>query len=329
MVDVTSITRVELREVWPNEARDFTPWLADHLVGLGEALGMELELVEIEGSVGSFSVDLVATETSTNRQVVIENQLEQTNHDHLGKVLTYAAGYNADVMVWIAQEIREEHRQALDWLNQRTDSNTEFYGVVVELLKIDESRPAYNFEVVARPNQWRKSKVVTSGSRYTSTRQEAYRTFFQSLIDRLRTQHQFTNARVGQPQGWYSFPSGRSGIGYGASFAQGGRVRADLYIDTGSLEENKRLYDALLNDKEPIEQAFGEPLSWERLDERRASRVGIYRAGSIDDSEEELKSIEEWLVERLLRFKSVLGPKLPQINRRGGDQRGVTELIAE
>ena len=158
---------------------------------------------------------------------------------HLGKVLTYAAGYNADVLVWVAKEIREEHRQALDWLNQRTGPETEVYGVVVELLRIDDSRPAFHFDVVARPNQWRKSKIGTGRS--VSERNQAYRAFFQRLVDRLRDKHDFTTSRTASAQSWMDFSTGfRSGVRYSASFAQGGRARTEIYIDVGDLEENKR-----------------------------------------------------------------------------------------
>ena len=159
MVELGNLQPVDLRTIWSTEAAEFTPWLAENLTTLGNALGMELELTQQEAPVGSFALDILASQVNTNRNVVIENQLETTNHDHLGKLLTYASGYNSDIVVWIAKEMRDEHRQALDWLNQRTDATTEFYGVVVEAFQIDGSRPAFRFDVVARPNQWRKTQV--------------------------------------------------------------------------------------------------------------------------------------------------------------------------
>ncbi|MDO8750399.1 MAG: DUF4268 domain-containing protein [Dehalococcoidia bacterium] len=303
-IKVSSLTPVELREVWRNEATDFTPWLVENLQALGAALGMELEVGQREAPVGSFSLDILASEVNTNRTVVIENQLEDTNHDHLGKVLTYAAGYNADVVVWLAKEFREEHRQTLDWLNSRTGTQTEFYGVVIELVKIDDSRPAYNFDVIAKPNYWRKSRVDDTSTRIPSERREAYQAFFQSLIDKLREEHRFTSARAAQPQGFYSFSSGFNGVKYGASFAQGGRARVDLYIDTGDLDRNKGIFDSLYSDKDAIEGQLKCALSWERLDERRASRVAVYSDGSIQD-EEDHEAIRDWMIDYLLRFKKV------------------------
>ena len=161
--NLAKIERVDLREAWPNEARDFTPWLAENIAELGEALGMDLELQEREAAVGGYSLDVLATDLNQNRPVIIENQLETTNHTHLGQLLTYAAGYDANVIVWLTREFRDEHRQALDWLNQRTGEDTQFFGVVVELLRIGNSPYAPYFKLVATPNKWRiRKNEVTS-----------------------------------------------------------------------------------------------------------------------------------------------------------------------
>ncbi len=134
METLGQINHVDPRTVWQHEASAFTPWLSENLDRLSEALGLELELTEVEAPVGSFSLDLLAKDLSRDRVVIIENQLEGTDHDHLGKLLTYASGYDASVVVWIATQIRDEHRQAMDWLNSRTDSETEFFAVLLEVL---------------------------------------------------------------------------------------------------------------------------------------------------------------------------------------------------
>ena len=217
-----------------------------------------------------------------DRLVVIENQLEPTDHDHLGKLLTYASGHDASAMVWVAKEIREEHRQTLDWLNQHTDGNIDFYAVIVEIVQIDDSRPACSFKLVAFPNEYRKSAIKSKGGGTTTERGEAYRAFFQDLIDQLRDKHRFTGARVAVPQNGYSFASGISGIGYGAAFASKEQVRTEIYIDFGDTARNKALFDELLESRETIEREFGKPCQWERLDHRqgltyRDLPTGLYR----------------------------------------------------
>lgn len=313
MRDFGILKQVDLRKVWVKEDSDFTPWLAEHLPALGDVLGMELELQSREAPVGDFSLDLLARDVGRDRFVIIENQLAPTDHDHLGKLLTYAAGYDASVIVWVAQKIREEHRQTLDWLNQHTDTNTEFFAVVLEVLQIDESRPAFNFKLVAFPNEWRKTNIGTGGGASSSERSEAYRRFFQELIDDLREKHRFTGARIGQAQSWYSFASGYSGVTYGVSFARGGRARAELFIATGEAGENKRLFDALAKDKEAVEVEFGESLEWERLDDRSASRIAVYRNGNIGDDAQTLQEIKGWAIDRILKFKRVFTSRLAQL----------------
>ncbi|MFC1819437.1 DUF4268 domain-containing protein [Thermodesulfobacteriota bacterium] len=308
------LKKVPLRELWHNEATAFTPWLADNVEALGNALGLELELTDREASVGDFSLDLLAKDLGSSKTVIIENQLTQTDHDHLGKLLTYAAGFDASIIIWLSESIREEHRQALDWLNQRSDSETEFFGVVIEVLKIDESKPAYNFKPVVFPNEWRKSKKQQASSSISS-KGEKYRAYFQSLIDELRENYRFTGARAGQPQSWYAFSSGVKGANWGANFAMGGKARTEIYLDKGDYEQNKNLFDFLKAQSSEIEKEYGSPLEWERLDDKRACRIVLYRDGEIGLPDSELEQLRKWHIENLLKMKRIFLPKLKEFNR--------------
>jgi len=321
MTTPPNLARIEkvsdLRATWPNEAQHFTPWLADNLAELGEALGMELELQQIEAPVGGYSLDILATDLNSNRPVIIENQLESTNHTHLGQLLTYAAGFDAGVIVWVTREFRDEHRQALDWLNQRTGETTQFFGVAVELWRIGNSLPAPHFNLVATPNGWRKGAVAvepTSGTRGSSERSERYRNFFQPLIDTLREKHRFTNVRKAQPQNWYSFSAGYGQrVTYGANFTGQRRARVEVYIDDGDGDRNIRLLESLEIHMDDIESALGQTLDWQRLENRRACRIALDRPGSIEGDADTLAEIQEWMVNNLLKLKQVFDPKLAEL----------------
>lgn len=304
MVELGQINKVDVKSIWRNEALNFTPWLADNLDKLSDLIGLDLELASREAEVGDFSLDLLAKDLSTNRNVVIENQFNPTDHKHLGQLITYASYYKASIVIWIAEEVREEHRSAIDWLNTNTNDEIQFFSVELEVIQIDNSRPALNFKLKAHPNEWRKSNKKTEQVGITDT-QNAYATYFQILIDELRVKHKFTNARVGQPQNWYSFSSGVRGFTYGTSFGRGERVRAELYIDTGKGERNKEIFNLLKSNKEELERAFGETLEWEELPDRRAARIAVYRQGSIDEDSKTLADIRAWAIEKLLKFKSV------------------------
>lgn len=301
------IKLVDIREIWANEAIDFTPWLVDNIEHLGQALGMEIEVEEREAGVGDFSLDILGKDLGTGRTVIIENQLKETDHDHLGKLLTYAGGFDAGVLVWIARELRDEHRQALEWLNEQTKHDVDFFGVVIEVIRIDDSKPAFNFRPVVFPNEWQKDRG--NGRTRLSPRAEAYRSYFQSLIDDLRTKHKFTNAKLGQPQSWYSFSSGVQGITFSSSFAQGGKARTEVYIDFQDKDKNKKVFDLLQEQKVSIENEFGGNLSWERIDDKRACRIAIYRDGRIDSPAPVLDEIRNWSIGNLLKLKKVLLPK--------------------
>ncbi len=312
MKQLGSIKNVDPRDIWANEAQDFTPWLASNLSELTKALGIELELQTSEAPVGDFSLDILAHDLNRDRPVVIENQLTPTDHDHLGKLITYASGYDAATIVWIATEIREEHRQALDWLNLHSDEDTDFFGVIVEVLQIADSSPAVQLRPVAAPNNWRKERVRSSKRDGTTPKGEAYQRFFQELIDQLRDEHRFTNARKAQPGNWYSFSSGVSGVTYVANFGRTG-LSAQVYIDFEDEAINKKAFDTLEKQKQQIESDFGEPLQWERLNDKRACRIAVYCDGQIADSPEKLAQLHQWTVERLLTIRRVFGDRLREL----------------
>jgi hypothetical protein len=301
-VDLGTIKNVAIQEVWPREASDFTPWLASNLSYLSDKLDMELTADKTEAPVGDFSADIIARDLSTNRIVVIENQFGQSDHRHLGQIITYAAGRGATAVVWVAQNIRPEHRVAIDLLNRGMKSVLQFYAVEVSVIKIDNSRPAFTLDVICAPEE--EDQPSTTGNELPEKYQK-YLTFFQGLLDELNRRH-FTRARKAQAQSWYTFSSENSSVyTYAVSFARHERVRAEVYINSDDANMNKQLFDVLFAEKQALESSMGTALEWERLDERRASRIAVYRPGSIESPTEELQEIQAWAIANLERFKSV------------------------
>jgi hypothetical protein len=310
-VEFGKVEQVALRSVWSGEATHFSPWLAQNLELLSDKLGMDLELDTTEGAAGDFSADIVARDLSSNRVVVIENQYGGTDHKHLGQIITYASVLAAGAVVWIAESIRPEHKAAIDFLNQNLKEGLQLYAVEASIIKIDDSRPAFLLNVVSMPAE--APLVVAGGGQQSSETKEKYRAYFQELIDELRNNHKFTNARAGQPQNWYTFASENSRMfKYSTNFAQGGRVRVEVYIDCGVKAKNEQIFDCLLSKKDQIEKDFGAPLSWEPLDTKRACRVAIYRDGEIDVESDMLAEIKKWTVENLLKFKRVFPERFKQ-----------------
>ncbi len=320
MVNLGTINRVDLREVWPHEAQDFTPWLAANLGKLGEALGLNLVLESVEAAVGSFSLDVLAHDVGGDRPVIIENQLGTTDHNHLGQLLTYAAGYDAGVVVWLTADFRDEHRAALDWLNLRTGEDTQFFGVVVEAWEIDDSRPAPYFKVLAMPNGWQKqatAAVKAGKSANTPEIGERQRQFFQPLIDTCREDHDLTNAKNAQPKNWQGFKTGVKGFGLIARIGQGS-ARVELYIDCGDAGVNKDRFDHLESIRDNIEGQIGTDLAWQRLDHARASHISLVREGAtIDDAPAKQDETRKWLENHLLKFKEVFAPHIEEMVEPG------------
>ncbi|MBI4297020.1 MAG: DUF4268 domain-containing protein [Chloroflexi bacterium] len=313
------LTHLDPRKVWESEPRDFTPWLAANLDHLQEALGIEMELVDQEVPVGEFAVDILAKQVGADHKVIIENQLEATDHGHLGQLLAYAAGLDAKVVIWVSPEFRDEHKQTLDWLNFHTPEELSFFGIELELLQIGESLPAPHFKVVVQPNEWQEH-IQDAGGRGHTARELAYHQFFSGLLDSLRASRpDFTRNRRAGYDSWTTFSSGRTGFTIDVAFHSGNRFAVELYIDLGkgATDANKQAFDQLEADKTEIEHLLG-TLVWRRLTEtgkeRRACLISIYREGSIDSSTGILQDIQGWAEDQLVKFKEVFGSRILSLN---------------
>jgi len=267
---IGKIERVPLREVWKNEAKDFTSWLFDNLGVLGEEIDIDLTAVEKEENIGSFSADIVA-EDGSGQKVLIENQLEKTDHDHLGKILTYISNLDAKTAIWVSSNPRPEHERAIDWLNE-TGSGVNFYLVKVEAYKIGSSDPAPKFTIIAGPSE--KTEAVGEEKKEFAERHKLRLEFWRSLLEKSRQKTNLHSNISPNKYSWIGTGAGMSGLGYNYAITyKYGQV--ELYIDFGKGydKDNKSVFDQLYSKRKEIEQAFGEALRWERLDNRRASRI--------------------------------------------------------
>lgn len=312
--ELGSLKRLDPRDVWKKEAQNFTPWLSENLDLLSEALPIDgIDLEQIEMAVGDFKVDIVGRESgSPGRRVIIENQLDRTDHAHLGQLLLYAAGLDAEIVIWVSPEFRDEYRQALEWLNDRTGDDVSFFGVELELLQIGDSLRAPNFRVVVEPSEFKRD-IATSTA--PSQRQLAYHEFFQDLLVRLKAKSPgFTRRDRAPHDSWIGFGSGKADIGLHAVFTSANQFRIELYIDLGNHEANKAAFDQLYGQKAQLEDAVGDPLTWDRLDHRRACRVFAHKEGSIASPPELLETFKDWAVDELVTFKQAFGPYLQSLD---------------
>ena len=311
------IESVNPRVIWPNEAGNFTPWLSEHIDLLGVELGLDIEIDQVEAAVGAFSLDLLGKESGSGRIVIIENQLERTDHTHLGQLLAYAAGYDARIIVWISPDIRDEHREAVHWFNERTTDEVAMFAVEVEVLKIGNSLPAPRFNVVARPSRFQRE--LPDGRAAPSARGVAYQRFFRELVNQLHIQKPgFTRAipDLIRHDSWVGFGSGRSGFSILAAFASGNRFRVELTINTrtGDSARNKFAFDALKANRESIESQLGQTLEWERLDDSVTSRIAAYKQGDVEAEPDELAELRNWAIELLPRFRDAFTAHIKAID---------------
>ena len=305
---LSKLTKIELRDVWPHEALDFTKWLAleENLDALSEEIGIDIKLIGTEVSVGKFNVDILAEEENTGHKIIIENQLEDTDHDHLGKIITYASGHDAKVIIWVVRDAREEHRQAIEWLNSHTDDEIGFFLIKIELYQIDDSSPAPKFEIISKPNEWAKTiKTNSSGNDLSNTKLQQLE-FWESFKSYVRTKNSNIRLQTSRPQHWYDVSMGSSE----AHVALTVNTREDLVGCEVYINKNKDLYSFLLNKKDEIEKELGEPAIW--VNAAKASRIKISRKVNGVFNEKESESYFEWLYEKTVLFQTVFAKHFRQ-----------------
>ncbi len=296
------LERVELREVWTHEAYDFTTWLSqeESLRLLGDEIGYEIVLLKTEAAVGNFNVDILAEEENTKKKIVIENQLEITNHDHLGKLITYASGHVASVAVWVVSEVREEHRKAIDWLNEHTDEDVDFYLLKIELWRIGESPCAPKFEIICKPNDWARSvKESSTSSSLSGTNLDQLE--FWTQFKRFALESKTTlKLQKPSPQHWTSIGIKSSEANIGLTInSRRGLFASELYI-----RNNKELYAYLFSNKTAIEQELGETPQWMELPSKKASRIKISTSGDFSDKSK-WDDYFRWLLAEAEKFDRV------------------------
>jgi hypothetical protein len=271
------LQKVPLREAWVTEASDFTPWLAaeDNLKLLGESIGIDLELESQEKNVGPFRADMLCKDTANDNWVLIENQLERTDHSHLGQLITYAAGLKAVTIVWIAERFTEEHRAAIDWLNERTDEKINLFGLEIELWRIGDSPIAPKFNIICQPNEWSRTiqQAAVAGGEISEHKQ-FQRRFWTAFREYMEGKGSFVKCQKPLPQHWTNHALGRSGVhltsivssSNSGPSGKGPEIRAELYMDGPNA---KAEFAELEKQKDEIEKSLGFPLTWHNPEKKR------------------------------------------------------------
>jgi hypothetical protein len=318
MVSVGKLRKVKLRDVWEHEAKDFTPWLAANADVLGEVLGLEVEFTQSEQQVGPYAVDIIGRDLTHNSVLIVENQLEKTNHTHLGQLITYAANTDAVTVVWIAKQFTDEHRQAVDYLNELAGDSgaARFYAVQVSAVQIDDSAPAALLELVAQPNEVHASmSSAVKDAVETSGKAAAYRELWRKYFDAVK-QRAPELTKYSSPQGanWQNVNSIKGGWGsIVLVIDKKGIPRVELYIAKRDGGVNHGLFEFLKTQREQIEKEFGGALVWDEQEHLVSRRVMSRRTKpfELDDVSSHAELIE-WMMGEHKKFKKFILPRVYQ-----------------
>jgi hypothetical protein len=298
---------VSLRSIWKHEEYDFSSWLEDNIDLISNSINLELTVVQRERRVGSFQVDIVA-EDSDGNLVVIENQLEPTNHDHLGKILTYLSNLDAKTAIWIVSEPRPEHVNAITWLNEATPADVSFYLIKLAAYRIGDSKPAPLLTTIAGPNE--ETKDFGRQKKDLAERHVLRLRFWEQLLTMAKKKEVNLHIHKNPTKNmWLGTGAGKAGLSYNYLIWIDEKTGVELYIDTGDQERNKQMFDELYKNKEAIENTFQKKLEWERLDEKRASRIKYtINMGGLKADEESWPQIQEEMINSMNQFYKAFSP---------------------
>ena len=308
------LEKVSLRDYWKHEATEFTPWLAkdENISLLSESVQMDLEVQSQEENVGPFRADILCKDTANDKFVLIENQLEVTDHKHLGQLLTYAAGLEAVSIIWIAESFTEEHRATLDWLNHITDETINFFGIEIELYKIGESPAAPMFNIISKPNDWAKTvkrSAESSATAETNNFRIEYWTALKKYVE-IKGKQSF---KLQKPlaQHWTNISIGKSGIHLAASVSKmHGWIRIELVFDSNQSKiQFNKLKDLFYEDSKTM---FGNDLVWSELPDVKVSSIYM-KVDADTTNKSKWTEQHEWFCENLEKFYTYFGPKVKSL----------------
>ena len=297
------LEEVDIRKVWPHEQYDFSKWLAteENIKELGDALNLSLTDVETETFVGNYRCDILCKDEITGKMVLIENQLEPTNHDHLGKIITYASGLDAAVVVWIVASARDEHASAIEWLNKHTDDEISFFLMEVHAYKIGDSDPAPQFKIIEQPNDFVKIVKAVSKNSDMNESQKNRLEFWTQFNEVVDSQGKPFNKRKATTDHWYNVAIGSSDASISIDLVnKEHKIRVSLWIN-----DNKDIFDALFQRKDEIETALGFGLEWNRLDNKKASYICTYIKGLDFKKQDNYPMLMEQIVDLVLKMRNV------------------------
>jgi len=297
--------KIDLRKIFKDEL-EFTHWLKNNINQLSDVIGIEIENIEKGQGIGDFISDLIANEVNSENKIIIENQLKQTDHDHLGKIITYASGIGAKYIIWISDKIREEHQKALEWLNENSGNNgLSFFGVEIEAIQIDNSKPALDFKIIIKPNTW--GRDVKQTSEQIDERHRKYLLFYTRLVAEYEKIKPGWSHLTPRPDSWASFGAGKSGFTFSWAFRGNNRFDVELFIDTGDKEEIKNYFSELKKHQKAINKKIPR-LSWEELPEKRASRIALYyqmQTSARNMDNKQMDKLIVWAIQKMDLFKKV------------------------
>ncbi|MBA7569240.1 hypothetical protein ES708_10978 [subsurface metagenome] len=269
-MQIGKITKVPLRELWQTEDKEFSKWLEENIEYLNDILNIDITVESREERVGPFRVDLFGEDNNGNK-VIIENQLEKTDHDHLGKVLTYLVNLEAGTAIWITKDPRDEHSKVIEWLNETTPDNISFYLIRIEAIKIENQEIAAPlFTIIQGPSF--EAKQIGAEKKDFAVRHRVRRDFWTQLINEMNKNHDYCRNINPSNDSWIGIAMGISGVSLNLVISKK-YARSEIYINRGSQEENKMIFDFFYNDKVNIEHAFGDELVWERMEDKVTSRI--------------------------------------------------------